>query len=339
MSEDAYRAAGVDVAASELAVRRYQEAAGIAWRPEVMGAIGHFAGLFRLGGGEGQVLVAGADGVGSKLLLAAQLGQLDDIGVDLVAHLVNDLLTVGARPLFVLDYLAVDRLDPEQAARIVASVAKGCRDAGCALLGGETAELPDMLRPGVLDLAGFAVGTVAAEGVISGGAIRPGHRVLALASHGFHANGYSLIRKIVSASGLDLHKPRQPGLPALGVELLTPTRSYLGPVQDVLGLPLSGLAHVTGGGIGGNLIRILPEGCRAVIEQDRWAEPGLSQFIRSRAGLSQEAVRHVFNLGVGFVMVVPKEAAADLVAALERSGETAFEIGRIEAGKRAVVWQ
>lgn len=338
MSEDVYRAAGVDVAAGELAVRRYQEAAGIAWRPEVMGGIGHFAGLFRLGGTEGQVLVAGADGVGSKLLLATDLGLLDDIGVDLVAHLANDLLTVGARPLFVLDYLAVDRLDPDQAARVVASVAKGCKEAGCALLGGETAELPDMLRPGVLDLAGFAVGTVAADRIITGQAIRPGHRVVGLASQGFHANGYSLVRKIVREKGLDLGQPRQRGLPPLGVELLTPTRIYVGLVQDVLGLPLSGLAHVTGGGIGGNLVRILPDGCRAIIDSDRWPEPGLGRFLRTEAGLSEQAVRHVFNCGIGFLIVVPEEAVGELFSALARSGGQAFEIGRIEAGERAVVW-
>ncbi|MHB1842514.1 MAG: phosphoribosylformylglycinamidine cyclo-ligase [Sulfobacillus sp.] len=339
MSEDVYRQAGVDVRAGDEAVRRYQQAAGLAWRPEVMGGIGHFAGLFALGGGTGQVLVAGADGVGSKLLLASQLNAFDDIGVDLVAMVVNDVLTAGARPLFVLDYLAVDRLDPVQAGQVVASVARGCREAGCALLGGETAELPDMLRPGVLDLAGFAVGVVDSERMISGDAIRPGHRVVGIASHGFHANGYSLIRKIVKDFNLDLTVPRAPGLPALGAELLVPTRIYVGAVHDVLGLPLSGLAHVTGGGLGGNLVRILPDHCRAVIDQASWAEPELCQFIRQTAGLSREAVRHVFNLGIGFLLVAPAEVTADLIATLVASGESAVEVGWIEAGARAVLWQ
>ncbi len=339
MSDDVYRRAGVDIDASDEAVRRYQQAAGVAWRPEVVGGIGHFAGLFALSGGTGEVPVAGADGVGSKLLLASELSAFSDIGIDLVAMVVNDVLTVGARPLFVLDYLAVDRLDPEQAGEVVASVARGCRQAGCALLGGETAELPDMLRPGVLDLAGFAVGAVSKERIISGEAIRPGHKVIGIASDGFHANGYTLIRKIVRDFKLDLSAPRAQGLPSLGTELLSPTRIYVGAVHDVLALPLSGLAHVTGGGIGGNLVRILPGGCRAVIDQTRWAEPALVRFIRETAHLSHEAVRHVFNLGIGFLLVAPAEAAEQILAVLAASGERAFEIGWIEAGERAVRWQ
>lgn len=335
-----YRAAGVDIEAGERAVELMRPAAESTRRPEVLGALGAFAGFFALDLGRYRepVLVAGADGVGTKLRLAIELDRHGSVGIDLVAMCVNDILVHGAEPLFFLDYLATGKLVPEKAAAIVAGIAAGCREAGCALLGGETAEMPGFYAREDYDLAGFAVGVVEKEALLDGTAVRVGDHLLGLASSGLHANGFSLARKVlleVAGYRLDTF------LPALGCtlgeELLRPTRIY---VRSVLPLAragrIHGMAHITGGGLVQNLARILPPGTRAVLRRDTWPVPPIFTLIQQAGGVTPAEMARTFNLGLGLVLAVAPQEAEAVRQALTARGEKCYAVGEVVAGDGGV---
>ncbi len=335
-----YRAAGVDLRAASRAVELIRGLAGATHRPGVLGEVGGFGGFFALDTARYRrpVLVAATDGVGTKLRIAQVLDRHDTVGIDLVAMCANDVLVHGAEPLFFLDYLAVGRLVPERVASIVAGIAEGCRMAGCALIGGETAEMPGFYGPEEYDLAGFVVGVVEREALVDGGRIRPGDAVVGLASAGLHSNGYSLARKaLLEAAGYRLDD-RVPALGCtLGEELLRPTRIYVRTVLPLLGrYDVRGMAHITGGGLPENIVRILPPGTRVLLRPGSWPEPPVFGLIREAGRVAEEEMRRVFNLGVGFVLVVPAAQAPDLVGELRGQGEGAWVIGEVVAGDPAV---
>ncbi len=334
-----YRRAGVDLDAAQRSVERIGREAATAGRPEVLAGVGGFGGLIRLPEGYRRpVLVAGCDGVGSKLAVAFAAGRHDTVGVDLVAMSVNDVLALGAEPLFFLDYLAVGRLDPEQAAAVVRGIARGCREAGCALLGGETAELPGFYPPGHYDLAGFAVGVVEADAVVDGTRAVPGDALIGLASAGLHSNGYSLARRLLLEERGHALDQRLPGLDrTLGEELLEPTRIY---VKSVLALlkeaQVHALAHVTGGGIPGNLPRVLPEGVRARVRWGSWPQPAIFRLIQEAGEVEEAEMWRTFNRGLGFLAAVPPEQAPTALELLRAAGERAWVVGELVAGERGV---
>ena len=327
-----YRAAGVDIAAGDALVERIKPLARATTRAGVLGGIGGFGALFdpRAAGFADPVLVATTDGVGTKLKLAIETGGHATVGIDLVAMCVNDLVVQGAEPLFFLDYFATGRLAPDQAAAVIGGIAAGCRQAGCALVGGETAEMPGMYAAGDYDLAGFAVGA-AERGTLLPRDVTVGDAVLGLASDGIHSNGFSLVRRIVAAAGLGWSDaaPFAPAGP-LGAALLAPTRLY---VQPLLALHRAGLlraaAHITGGGLPGNLPRVLPEGMAAVLDAASWPLPPVFAWLAQAGGVAADEMLRVFNCGIGMALVVADAAAAR--AQLEAAGETVFEIGRIVA--------
>ncbi|MEE8170763.1 MAG: phosphoribosylformylglycinamidine cyclo-ligase [Phycisphaerae bacterium] len=348
-----YRDAGVNLDANEAMVERIRAAIRGTYSPRVIDAHGGFAGLFRLDYDDRlfahnyrkPVLVAATDGVGSKLLVAIQAKRLRTIGIDLVAMCVNDVLTCGAEPLLFLDYIAVHRLDPARAAELVEGVADGCHQAGCALLGGETAEMPDLYAPSHFDLAGFALGVVERHRLIAGPKrVQPGDVMLGLASNGLHANGYALARKLVfEVRG---HKLTDL-LPELGGTvadvLLRPTRIYTASVLHVLRRYkrkriVSGMAHITGGGLPGNLPRILPGDCDAVIRRGAWDAPPVFTYLQS-LGVERDEMFRVFNMGIGFVMIVRPDFSRSVAAQLRRRGERVDVIGRIRRGGGTVRWQ
>lgn len=316
-----YRDAGVDIEAGDRLVEAIRPFAARTMRPEVLAGIGGFGALCRIPARYREpVLVAGTDGVGTKLKLAFAAGRHDTVGVDLVAMSANDVLVQGAEPLFFLDYFACGRLDPGVAAEVIRGVARGCELAGCALVGGETAEMPGMYSPGEYDLAGFCVGVVEASRIVDGRAIAPGDTVLGLASSGAHSNGYSLIRRVLERAA-----------PPAGVDLLAPTRIYVKPVLALLeAVPVKGLAHITGGGIPGNLPRILPPGTRAVIEKRAWPRPALFDWLERAGGIAETEMWRVFNCGIGMAVVVDAAHAERATALLSAAGETVYTIGRIE---------
>jgi phosphoribosylformylglycinamidine cyclo-ligase len=329
-----YRAAGVDIDAGEALVERIKPLARATARAGVLGGLGGFGALFdpRAAGFADPVLVATTDGVGTKLRLAIETGRHATVGIDLVAMCVNDLVVQGAEPLFFLDYFATGRLAVDQAAEVIGGIAEGCRQAGCALVGGETAEMPGMYAAGDYDLAGFAVGA-AERGTLLPRPAVPGDVVLGLASAGVHSNGFSLVRRIVAASGLAWSAPA-PFMPdrSLAEALLAPTRLY---VHSLLALHRAGLlkaaAHITGGGLPGNLPRVLPEGTCAVLDGRGWALPPVFGWLARAGGVALEELLRVFNCGIGMALVV---AEADVPAArtlLEAAGDTVFAIGRIAA--------
>lgn len=334
-----YRAAGVDIRAGDEAVRRIARLAARTQRPEVLGGIGAFAAFCRVPAGYAEpVLVSSTDGVGSKLKVAFLADRHDTVGIDLVAMGVNDLLVHGAEPFYFLDYLAVHRVEPARVEAIVAGVAAGCSQAGCALVGGETAEMPDVYAPGEYDLAGFAVGVVERSRIITGAEVAPGDRVLGLASSGLHSNGYSLARVVVfDRLGLKVDD-LIPGVGrSVAEELLTPTRIYVKPVLGLLrALPVRAMAHVTGGGITENLPRVLPEGCRAVIRPAAWPAPPIFRVLQEAGRVEEAEMRRTFNMGIGYLVVVRPEDAEAARALLGAAGETVFEIGEIETGAREV---
>jgi phosphoribosylformylglycinamidine cyclo-ligase len=304
----AYAAAGVDIAAGERATRLMQAAVQATYGPEVLAGIGAFGGLFDAAGVQGldrPVLVASTDGVGTKTMVAAQMNRWDTIGQDIVNHCVNDILVQGARPLFFLDYVASGRLDPEQIATVVQGVAQACRAAGCALLGGETAEMPGVYRPGELDLVGTVVGVVARKQIIDGSRIQAGDVILGLPASGLHTNGYTLARTVLA--DLDWHAIH----PALdttpGAALLAVHRSYQEPVHRLLaaGVDVRGLVHITGGGLIDNPPRIFPAGLGAVLQRGSWPEPPIFGLIQEMGGISTAEMFHVFNMGLGMLVVVP----------------------------------
>jgi phosphoribosylformylglycinamidine cyclo-ligase len=334
---DQYRQAGVDITAGDEAVDRIAPLVESTRIAGVTGAFGSFAGFFDLaaaGLGADTVLVSGADGVGTKLKLAFMLDVHDTVGIDCVAMCVNDVLTQGARPLFFLDYLAVGKLVPARIEAIVRGVAAGCRQAGCALLGGETAEMPGFYPPDEYDLAGFAVGAAPRQALIDGSAVQAGDAVIGLASSGVHSNGFSLIRRVLAETGLALDAIVPELGEPLGAALLRPTRIYVAPILDLLahGFPIRGMAHITGGGLPGNVPRILPSHLGVAIDQsalDRFAQPIFSVLQRA-GGLGHAEMYDVFNMGVGYVVVGPRESAPEVLA---RLGEGAVLGEVVERGK------
>jgi phosphoribosylformylglycinamidine cyclo-ligase len=327
-----YRDAGVDIVSGDDLVDRIKPMAKKTMRPEVLGGIGGFGALFELSKKYREpVLVSGTDGVGTKLKLAFQLGRHDTVGQDLVAMSVNDILVQGAEPLFFLDYFACGRLDVDTAADVVKGIARGCELAGCALIGGETAEMPGMYPEGEYDLAGFAVGAVEKSGIIDGSRIAAGDVVLGLASSGAHSNGYSLIRKIMELTGPDLDADLD-GRPLRDV-VLEPTRIYVKPLLEVLqSMPgaVKGMAHITGGGLTENIPRILASGLTARIEASSWPMPALFRWLKEAGNVADQEMYRVFNCGIGMVVVVAPEDAEAVSARLEQAGEQVFRIGRIE---------
>ena len=327
-----YRDAGVDIDAGDRLVELVKPLAKSTARPGAEAALGGFGGVFDLkaAGFADPVLVSGADGVGTKLDVAAAVGRHDTIGIDLVAMCVNDVLAQGAEPLFFLDYFATGKLAPEAAADVVAGIAEGCRRAGCALIGGETAEMPGLYAPGRYDLAGFVVGAAERDRLLPNmDAMRAGDALVAVASSGPHSNGYSLIRRIVEMSGLAYDAPA-PFAPdrTLGAALLEPTRIYVASLKELLGSDVvKGLAHITGGGLVENPPRMTPAHLRARIDDASWTLPGVFAWLQEAGGVALAEMRRTFNCGVGLVIAVAPEEAPGVVAALEQAGETAWIVG------------
>ena len=330
-----YRDAGVDIEAGDALVERIKPYARRTLRPEVLEGIGGFGALVEIGKRFREpVLVSGTDGVGTKLRLAFELSGHATVGIDLVAMSVNDILVQGAEPLFFLDYFACGRLDIDTAATVIRGIALGCEQAGCALIGGETAEMPDMYPAGEYDLAGFAVGVVEKSAIITGRSIGVGDRVLGIASSGPHSNGYSLIRRIVARAQADLSAPL-PGEPsgrALGALLLEPTRIYVKPVLELIrSLPVKGLAHITGGGLTENVPRVLPPGLTAALGRDTWPRPPVFDWLQRAGGVSAAEMYRVFNCGIGMVVIVDATDAARAQLLLEALGLPTWDIGVIRA--------
>jgi phosphoribosylformylglycinamidine cyclo-ligase len=318
-------------------VRRIAPLAKATHRPEVLGGIGAFAGFVRIPTGYREpVLVSSTDGVGTKLKVAFMANRHDTVGIDLVAMGVNDLLVHGAEPLYFLDYIGIGKLDPARVEALVRGIAEGCRRAGCALVGGETAELPDLYALGEYDLAGFAVGVVERERILDGAAVKPGDVVLGLASSGLHSNGYSLARRIVfHVLGLRVDAILPGTGRTVADELLEPTRIYAAAVRAALVVGgVTAMANITGGGLIGNVPRVLPEGCRAVLRRGSWRVPPVFETLRQAGGVSEPEMLRTFNLGVGYVVIVRAADAARVTLALEAAGESATAIGEIVAGPR-----
>ncbi len=335
-----YADAGVDIAAANRAVELMRRAVKSTFRPGVLTDIGGFGGLFALDTGRYRepVLVSGTDGVGTKLRIAFMLDRHDTVGIDLVAMCVNDILTHGAEPLFFLDYLAVGRLNPERVAAIVEGVAEGCRQAGCALIGGETAEMPGFYGPEEYDLAGFVVGVVERNRVITGAGICPGDVVVGCASAGLHANGFSLARKVLFDIGQHDVDSFIPALGrTVGEELLVPTRIYVRAVLPLLKrFAIRGMAHITGGGLLENLPRILPPGLAVRLHRGSWPVPPVFHLIRDLGGIAEPEMFRTFNMGIGFAMVVSPDEADQVVAELSSHGEAVYKIGEIVRGETKV---
>jgi len=334
-----YREAGVDIDAGEDAVRRITPLARATTRSEVLGGVGGFASFVTVPSKYREpVLVSSTDGVGTKLKVAFLTGRHDTVGIDLVAMSVNDILVHGAEPLYFLDYIAVGRLDPAQIETIVGGVATGCRQAGCALVGGEMAEHPGTHAPGEYDLAGFAVGVAERARLIDGSAVRPGDVVLGLASSGLHSNGFSLARRIVfDVMGLRVSDPL-PGTGRLvGDELLEPTRIYVRSIQKLLEVvEVRAMAHVTGGGLPGNLPRVLPKGCRARVFTNSWSPPAVFETLRRAGRVDEAEMFRTFNMGIGYVVIVPSTAADAAARLLGESGEKVARLGEVVAGEPGV---
>ncbi len=324
-----YRQAGVDIDAGDALVEAIKPYARRTMRPEVLAGIGGFGALFEIGKRYAEpVLVAGTDGVGTKLKLAFQLARHDTIGIDLVAMSVNDILVQGAEPLFFLDYFACGRLDVAAATEVVRGIARGCELAGCALIGGETAEMPGMYPEGEYDLAGFAVGVVEKSRIIDGRSIAPGDALLGLASSGAHSNGYSLVRRILERARPDLDADFH-GRP-LGEVLLEPTRIYVKPLLELMKhLPVKGLAHITGGGLVENVPRVLPRGCDALLHRSSWPRPPLFDWLAREGGVDEAEMLRVFNCGIGMAVVVAPGDADKAMRQLAAAGEQVFRIGEI----------
>jgi len=321
-----YRDAGVDIDAGDALVEAIKPFARRTLRPEVLAGIGGFGALCRVPRKYRQpVLVAGTDGVGTKLKLAFAFGRHDTVGIDLVAMSVNDVLVQGAEPLFFLDYFACGKLDNRVAVAVVKGIARGCELADCALIGGETAEMPGMYPTGEYDLAGFCVGVVERKRIISGRAIRPGDVLLGLASSGAHSNGYSLIRKILERAAPDA---------AMIDAIMQPTRIYVQPILKLLrSVNVKGLAHITGGGLVGNVPRVLPPRTRAVVDARAWPRPALFDWLQRKGAVAEAEMHRVFNCGIGMVAVVAAGDARRAASRLRALGETVYEIGFIEKAK------
>jgi phosphoribosylformylglycinamidine cyclo-ligase len=324
-----YRDAGVDIDAGDELVDRIGKHVKRTLRPEVLGGLGGFGGLCAIPAGYKEpILVSGTDGVGTKLKVAFATGRHDTIGIDLVAMCVNDIAVMGAEPLFFLDYFASGKLEVGVAESVIAGIAEGCHQAGCALIGGETAELPGMYAAGEYDLAGFAVGVVEKSKILDGARVRPGDRVVGLASSGLHSNGYSLARKIVERMGRSLSD--------FADQLLSPTRIYVRALRAAIAAcEVRGAAHITGGGLVENPPRILRDGLAMRLDETRWPLPDFFSVLQKGGGVERHEMRRTFNMGLGMVIVVPAADEAVCLAACEKAGERAFSVGEIVAASGA----
>lgn len=330
-----YADAGVDIDAGNRLVDTIRGPVEATRRPEVIGGLGGFGGLFEIPVDRYRrpVLVSGTDGVGTKLRLAIDHGRFDGIGIDLVAMCVNDVLVAGAEPLLFLDYYATARLDSDVAAAVIKSIAEGCRQAGAALIGGETAEMPDMYADKDFDLAGFTVGIVDYDDRIDGTAIREGDIVLGLASSGPHSNGYSLVRRILDVAGADVNAPFENSKTLLDI-LLTPTRIYVSAIASLLQqVDVHGMAHITGGGLAENLARVMPDGLAATIDGAAWPRPAIFNWLAEAGQVEPQEMARTFNNGIGFCIVISKDQVAVARSLLEQAGETVFEIGVVHTHK------
>ncbi|HWU34601.1 MAG TPA: phosphoribosylformylglycinamidine cyclo-ligase [Methylovorus sp.] len=326
-----YRDAGVDIEAGDALVEEIKPFAKRTMRPEVLGGIGGFGSLFEVPKKfKNPVLVSGTDGVGTKLKLAFQLNKHDTVGIDLVAMSVNDILVQGAEPLFFLDYFACGKLEVGVAAQVIKGIALGCEQSGCALVGGETAEMPGMYPAGEYDLAGFAVGAVDKEAIIDGTTIAAGDVVLGLASSGAHSNGYSLIRKLIEKSGIDMDSDFH-GKPFRDV-VMAPTRIYVKSLLKLLAaMPVKGMAHITGGGITENIPRVLPAGLTAEVRRDGWTLPPLFKWLQTQGNVANDEMYRTFNCGIGMVVIVSAAQAPEAIKLLADAGEQVWQIGAIRA--------
>jgi phosphoribosylformylglycinamidine cyclo-ligase len=341
-----YADAGVDIDKANKLVSTINEIAKQTPRSGVMGEIGGFGGLFspNLANLDRPVLVSSTDGVGTKLKIAFMLDKHDTVGIDLVAMCVNDIIVQGATPLFFLDYLSMGNLDSQRVASIIRGIGEGCKQAKCALLGGETAEMPGFYQGNEYDMAGFAVGIVDNSKIVDGTEIRVGHRLIGIASNGLHSNGYSLVRKIcfeILKLKLDDYVPELGK--TLGEELLTPTRIYVESILSILkDLPVHGLAHITGGGIAENILRIVPQACNVLIQKDFWDVPPIFSFLQQAGNISDHEMSRTFNNGIGMIAIVPRDATADVLQKLDAMNEKAFLIGEILECKDAserIIWE
>jgi len=335
-----YRDAGVDIDEAERFVRLLLPVARQTFRPEVMSDIGSFNALFKLDLSKYKepVLVSGTDGVGTKLKIAFMLDRHNTVGIDLVAMCVNDVLTCGAEPLFFLDYIATGRLSAEKALEIVKGIAEGCKEAGCSLIGGETAEMPGFYAPGEYDLCGFSVGIVDRSEIITGNDIRPGDLVIGISSSGLHSNGYSLVRHLLAKKGLSLDLYIDELGITLGEELLKPTRIYVKAFKALKdsGVTVKGMAHITGGGITGNLPRIFPENISAVIDKNSWEIPYIFRYLQELGGVPEDEAFRTFNMGIGYIIIVPEVEGDRALLVLQKVQYRAFKIGFIEKGNKGV---
>ena len=328
-----YADAGVNIDKANKLVSTISEIAKKTSRTGVIGEIGGFGGLFslNLANLDRPVLVSSTDGVGTKLKIAFMLGKHDTVGIDLVAMCVNDIIVQGAKPLFFLDYLSLGKLDSEQVAEIIEGIGEGCKQASCALLGGETAEMPGFYKDKEYDMAGFAVGIVDNSKIIDGTEVRVGHRLIGIASSGLHSNGYSLVRKICFDRlklKIDDYVPELGQ--TIGEALLTPTKIYVEPLLSILkDLPVHGLAHITGGGIEDNILRIVPSACQISIQSEIWDVPPIFTFLQQAGNVSDAEIRRTFNNGIGMIAIVPADATGDVLQRLEAMNEKAYLIGEI----------
>jgi phosphoribosylformylglycinamidine cyclo-ligase len=333
-----YAGAGVSIAAGNALVRAIAPLAKATARPGADASLGGFGGFFDLkaAGYDDPLLVAANDGVGTKLKLAIEAGRHEGVGIDLVAMCANDLVVQGAEPLFFLDYFACAKLDPEVAERVIASIAEGCRQAGCALIGGETAEMPGMYAEGDYDLAGFCVGAVERGEALTGDRVAAGDAILGLASSGVHSNGFSLVRRLAADRGWKLERPALFDPDRLLIDaLLAPTRIYVRALLPVVRAgKVRALAHITGGGLLENVPRVLPEDLHARIDADAWPQPRLMAFLQAQGNIEPEEMARTFNCGIGMAVIVAEQDVNDVSQALEEAGETVLRIGRIEPGPR-----
>ncbi len=348
-----YKEAGVDIEASERMVQGIRALVARTYSPRVVGTLGGFAGLFSLDFPQrllrrnyrDPVLVACCDGVGTKLKVAFMTGRLETVGIDLVAMNVNDLICTGAEPLFFLDYAAVGRLEPERMRDIIAGISAGCVQAGMALLGGETAEMPEFYKPREFDLAGFAVGVVERDRIIDGSGVKPGDVAVALASDGLHSNGFGLARKVIfERAGLGVDdRPAELEGRSVGEVMLTPTRIYVRAVRELMKAyksrrVIKAMAHITGGGLPGNLPRVLGKGLTVRLKRDSWEVPGIFRLIAKAGPVDQVEMFRVFNMGVGFVLIVASGYAGPVMSRLRRAGERCWVLGKVVKGGPVLQW-
>lgn len=338
MKKTFFKDAEVDVEKGNAFIQAIKPMVESTFRPEVLTKIGGFAGCVSLNleRYKKPILVSSTDGVGTKLKIAFLMDKHDTVGIDLVAMCVNDIVVSGAKPLFLLDYLATSQLNPEKATKVVSGIVKGCMEAECSLIGGETAEMPGFYKEGEYDLAGFAVGIVEDAQLIDGSSVTVGDRLIGIASSGLHSNGYSLVRKLLlDHHKMDLSKRVEEIGEILGEELLRPTKIYVKTILNLVrDFNIGGIAHITGGGITGNLPRVIPKGCKAVIRKGTWETPPIFSFLREKGNIPEDEMFRTFNSGIGMILIVKTREAEDILGRLRSMGEKAFVIGEIGKAER-----